>query len=70
MYLIVVCTLINFTLQNLSQNMSVHINRINLSLESVFGTLFAIVFLDEIITLNFVIGNYFYYVWNNFYSNV
>lgn len=57
LYLIVVCTLINFTLQNLSQKyVPAHKIGLILSLESVFGTLFAIIFLGEMITLNFVIG--------------
>lgn len=56
-YLIVVCTLINFTLQNLSQRyVPAHKIGLILSLESVFGALFALVFLKEMITVNFIIG--------------
>lgn len=60
LYLILVCTLINFTLQNLSQKyVPAHRVGLLLSLESVFGTIFAVVFLGEIISINFMIGVFF-----------
>lgn len=56
-YLIIICTLINFTLHNLSQKyIPAHRIGLILSLESVFGTLFAVLFLNEKISLNFIIG--------------
>lgn len=49
--------MINFTLQNLSQKyIPAHRIGLILSLESVFGTLFAVLFLNEKISLNFIIG--------------
>lgn len=57
MYLILICTMLNFTIQNISQkHISAHIMGLILSTEAIFGTLFAIVFLEENINLNFIIG--------------
>lgn len=57
LYLILICTLINFTLQNFSQKyVPAHKIGLILSLESVFGTIFAIIFLGEVVSINFMIG--------------
>lgn len=56
-YLILICTLLNFSIQNISQKyISAHIMGLILSTEAIFGTLFAIFFLKETINLNFIIG--------------
>ena len=54
-YLIIVCTMLNFTIQNISQKyISAHIIGLILSLESIFGTFFAVIFLNENINSNFI----------------
>ena len=58
-YLIIVCTMLNFTIQNISQKyISAHIIGLILSLESIFGTFFAVIFLNENINSNFIIGTF------------
>ena len=58
-YLIIVCTMLNFTIQNISQKyISAHITGLILSLESIFGTFFAVIFLNENINSNFIIGTF------------
>lgn len=58
LYLILICTLLNFTLQNISQKyIAAHIVSIILSLEAIFGTIFAIIFIKEKISINFIIGS-------------
>lgn len=57
LYLIIICTMLNFTLQNISQKyVQPHIIGLILSLEAIFGTLFAIFFLNEKVGLNFIVG--------------
>ena len=56
-YLILICTMLNFTIQNISQKyVPAHIMGLILSLEAIFGTVFAIIFLNETISQNFIIG--------------
>lgn len=56
-YLILICTMLNFTIQNISQKyISAHIMGLILSTEAIFGTIFAIIFINETINLNFIIG--------------
>lgn len=56
-YLVFVCTMLNFLLQNISQRyVSAHIMGLILSTEAIFGTIFAVIFLKELLTLNFIIG--------------
>lgn len=56
-YLILVCTMLNFSVQNICQKyISAHIMGLILSTEAIWGTLFAIMFLGEIIGLNFIVG--------------
>lgn len=58
-YLIIVCTMLNFTIQNISQKyISAHIIGLILSLKSIFGTFFAVIFLNENINSNFIIGTF------------
>ena len=58
-YLIIVCTMLNFTIQNISQKyISANIIGLILSLESIFGTFFAVIFLNENINSNFIIGTF------------
>ena len=58
-YLIIVCTMLNFTIHNISQKyISAHIIGLILSLESIFGTFFAVIFLNENINSNFIIGTF------------
>ena len=58
-YLIIVCTMLNFTIQNISQKyISADIIGLILSLESIFGTFFAVIFLNENINSNFIIGTF------------
>lgn len=57
LYLIFICTLINFLLQNISQKyVSAHRTGLILSLESVFGTLFALFIFNEQLSINFIAG--------------
>ena len=57
-YLIVVCTMLNFFLQNITQKyVSASKMGLILSLEAVFGTGFAVLFLNEILSINFIIGS-------------
>lgn len=57
LYLILICTMLNFSLQNISQKyVPAHIMGLILSTEAIFGTLFAVIFLDEMIKMNFIIG--------------
>lgn len=56
-YLILVCTMLNFSVQNICQKyISAHIMGLILSTEAIWGTIFAILFLGEIINLNFIVG--------------
>ena len=56
LYLILICTMLNFSLQNISQKyVPAHIMGLILSTEAIFGTIFAIAFLGEVISMNFVI---------------
>ena len=56
-YLILICTMLNFTIQNISQKyVPAHIMGLILSLEAIFGTIFAIIFLNETISQNFIVG--------------
>lgn len=56
-YLILICTMLNFTIQNISQKyVPAHIIGLILSLEAIFGTVFAIIFLNETLSQNFIIG--------------
>lgn len=49
--------MLNFLLQNISQRyVSAHIIGLILSTEAIFGTIFAVIFLKELLTLNFIIG--------------
>ena len=58
-YLILICTMLNFTIQNISQKyVPAHIMGLILSLEAIFGTVFAIIFLKETISQNFIIGTF------------
>ena len=58
-YLILICTMLNFTIQNISQKyVPAHIMGLILSLEAIFGTVFAIIFLNETISQNFIIGTF------------
>ena len=58
-YLILICTMLNFTIQNISQRyVPAHIMGLILSLEAIFGTVFAIIFLKETISQNFIIGTF------------
>jgi len=51
--------MLNFTIQNISQKyISAHIIGLILSLESIFGTFFAVIFLNENINSNFIIGTF------------
>lgn len=56
-YLIFVCTMINFLIQNIAQKYT-HPNHVGilLCLESVFGAILSIIFLKDIFSLNMVIG--------------
>lgn len=57
LYLILVCTMLNFSLQNISQKyVPAHIMGLILSTEAIFGTIFAVIFLGETINTNFIIG--------------
>lgn len=57
LYLIFICTMLNFTLQNIIQKyLSAHIMGLILSTEAIWGTIFAIIFLNEYLNLNFIIG--------------
>ncbi|MDG6881752.1 putative DMT superfamily transporter inner membrane protein [Phocoenobacter uteri] len=56
-YLILICTMLNFTLQNISQKyVPAHIMGLILSTEAIFGTIFAVIFLEEKLNTNFIIG--------------
>ena len=56
-YLILICTMLNFTIQNISQKyVPAHIMGLILSLEAIFGTVFAVIFLNETISQNFIVG--------------
>ena len=58
-YLILICTMLNFTIQNISQKyVPAHIMGLILSLEAIFGTVFAIIFVNETISQNFIIGTF------------
>lgn len=57
LYLIFICTMLNFTIQNISQkHVPAHIMGLILSTEAIWGTIFAIIFLNEYLSLNFIIG--------------
>jgi len=52
-------TMLNFTIQNISQKyVPAHIMGLILSLEAIFGTVFAVIFLNETISQNFIIGTF------------
>ena len=58
-YLILICTMLNFTIQNISQKyIPAHIMRLILSLKAIFGTVFAVIFLNKTISQNFIIGTF------------
>lgn len=56
-YLILICTMLNFSLQNISQKyVPAHIMGLILSTEAIWGTIFAVLFLEEKVSTNFIIG--------------
>ena len=49
--------MLNFTIQNIFQKyVPAYIMGLILSLEAIFGTVFAVIFLNETISQNFIIG--------------